>query len=134
MNDGPRDVDLAAAAQERLEHGSLCFPRCRACGLAWLPPRAECPRCLAANWDWDRACGNARLISWVVYHRAYHESVADRVPYLVALVELSEGPRLISTLLGVAEPRAEMALRLRIEPIDGRAAACFEPPAGGEEQ
>lgn len=110
---------------------ALSFPRCRACGLAWLPEREHCPRCLAADWQPEEASGEAKLVSWIVYHRAYHESFADRVPYLVVLVELAEGPRLISTLVEGTEPRIELPLRLRFEQRDGRSLPVFEAAEGG---
>ena len=50
---------------------------------AWLPARAECPECLAAEWDWQTASGKGRVISWVIYHHAYHEAFKERVPYNV---------------------------------------------------
>jgi uncharacterized OB-fold protein len=120
------ETNFAVEAQDHLEGGALVFPCCDTCGLAWLPARRECPRCLETAWHWQEASGEARLVSWAVYHHAFHESVADRVPYLVALVELAEGPRLISTLSGETGPRIEQPLRLRIEQRGGRAAACFE--------
>ena len=132
MSELPQDVD--AEMQAGLERGVLLFPRCRACALAWLPPRTECPRCLVAEWAWEEARGEARLISWVVYHRAYHESFADRVPYNVALVELVEGPRLISTLVGDGPWAAEMPLRLALERHEGRAVACFRPAPDGRRE
>ena len=89
------------AYRDALADGRLTFPRCRACGHAWLPPRDQCPRCLSAEWAWEEACGRARVVSWVVYHRAYHPAFADRVPYNVVVAELEEGPRLISNVLGI---------------------------------
>jgi hypothetical protein len=57
--------------------------------------------------EWVRASGAATLYSFVVYHRQY--SPEFPVPYNVALVELAEGPRLISTVVG-AEPQIGMVL------------------------
>jgi uncharacterized protein len=100
----------------------LAFQRCRACSNAWLPERSECPRCLVADWAWETASGRGRLISWVVYHRAYHESVADRVPYNVSLIELEEGPRVIANVPGDSRLHADMPVRL----ISGQPVS-FEP-------
>ena len=91
-------TDLNRPYWEALERGELHFQRCE-CGHAWLPARHECPACLRANHRWERASGGGTLLSWVVYHTAYHPSFADRLPYHVALVELAEGPRLLTRLL-----------------------------------
>src|SRR5258706_11880055 len=102
---------------DSLRAGNLMFQRC-ACGYNWLPPRTECPSCLGRNWEWTRATGGARLITWVVYHNAYHPGVVDRLPYTVAVVELDEGPRLVTNIVEQdrnEQLRVDMALELRIE-------------------
>jgi uncharacterized OB-fold protein len=109
--------DVEAAYRASLARGHLSFQRC-ACTEAWLPPREQCPRCLRADFRWEEASGGARLISWVVYHRAYDDAFADRLPYCVAVVELDEGPRLVTNVVGAADPEAlqiEQPLQLRIE-------------------
>ncbi len=115
---------------QSLKEGRLTFQRCKHCGNAWLPVRSECPRCLEADWAWENASGAARLISWVVYHRAFHEAFADRVPYTVAVVELTEGPRMTSNIIGAGDPEAlkiDQALRLVIEPDFGLFVPRFTP-------
>lgn len=116
--DLPEPSPLLAAHREALADGRLSFQRCRACGNAWLPPRDRCPRCLSDGWDSERSSGRARVISWVVYRRAYHPAFADRVPYNVVVAELDEGPRLISNVIGIEAGdglRLDAPLELAIE-------------------
>lgn len=94
----PEITEVNRSYWDALERGVLHFQRCD-CGHAWLPPRRECPSCLRASNRWERASGRGTLLSWVVYHTAYHPSFADRLPYNVALVQLAEGPRLLTRLL-----------------------------------
>ena len=113
-----------------LAQGALCFQRCSACGHAWLPARSECPACLGEQWAWEKAGGGAKLISWVVYHVAFHPAFAKRLPYNVAIVELDEGPRLISNVIGVADAKTlkiDQRLRLGIEDENGTAVPRFKP-------
>ncbi|HZV51381.1 MAG TPA: OB-fold domain-containing protein [Candidatus Dormibacteraeota bacterium] len=130
------DLDLTSLITETpvsvpywaaLRAGRLDFQRCRACGNAWLPPREECPRCLEADWAWETASGHGRVISWVVYHVAPNQMFASRVPYNVAIVELDEGPRLITNLLGDdgRSPRIEAPVQLEIQEEGGLAMARF---------
>ena len=115
---------------EALAQGALRFQKCNACGHAWLPPRTECPHCLAAEWRWEKAGGGAKLISWVVYHIAYHPAFAKRLPYNVAVVELDEGPRLISNIIGIDDAEKlviDQRLRLVIEPEGATAVPRFIP-------
>ena len=122
----PEPTPLSQPYWDALRQGRLTFQRCRKCGHAWLPPRAECPECLAAEWDWTQASGQGRVISWVIYHHAYHDAFKDRLPYNVALVELDEGPRVITNIVnphaGIA---AEKPVTLKIEDEHGVALARF---------
>jgi uncharacterized OB-fold protein len=110
-----------------LEDGQLKYQHCRACGHAWLPARAECPSCLRADWAWQNACGQAKLVSWVVFHHAYHPSFKARIPYIVAIVELAEGPRLVSGIVGDGPLRIDMPMMLLIERTEGIAVPKFAP-------
>jgi hypothetical protein len=114
---GVEVTPFTAPFWEGLRDGVLRFQRCGACATPRLPPSPECPVCLAAGSEWESAAGGGRLVSWVVFHRAFHPSFTDRVPYEVAVVELDEGPRLITNLVGFdgAEPSIDERVVLRIE-------------------
>jgi len=124
----PERTPLNAPYWDGLAQGRLQFQRCARCGHAWLPPRAECPTCLHDSWSWQAAHGGGRLVSWVVYHIAYHDAFADRLPYNVAVVELDEGPRLITN---IADPehagglKADRRVTLSIEEEHGVSLARF---------
>jgi len=97
------DLDgINAPLWDGLKQGRLHYQAC-ACGHAWLPPRALCPQCLGTDWAWREASGHGEIVSWVVYHVAYHPSFKDKLPYNVAIVELKEGPRLITNILAPNE-------------------------------
>jgi len=126
----PERTELSAPYWDSLRQGRLSFQTCRACGHAWLPARTECPHCLAADSHWVAASGRAKVVSWTVFHIAYHKAFENRLPYNVAIVELEEGPRLISNVVGLAEPgalRIDMPLKLRIEQEGDFAVPRFEP-------
>lgn len=59
--------------------------------------------------------GRGKVFSYVVYHRVYHPGFADEVPYTVALVELEEGPRMISNIIGI--PPDEVACEMPVQVI-----------------
>ncbi len=93
----PESVKYWEAAKEhRLE-----IPRCNACGKFWFPPSQSCPHCLAADFTWTPVSGRGKVFSFVTFHRVYHPAFAKEVPYVVALVELEEGPRLLTNIVGV---------------------------------
>jgi uncharacterized OB-fold protein len=124
----PELTELSRPFWDRLAEGVLSFQRCKACGHAWLPPRGECPGCLADDWQREGAAGGATLVSWVVYRHAYHPAFEQRLPYTVAVVQLDEGPRLISNVLGdAAALRIDQRLKLVIEQESGMAVPRFVP-------
>jgi len=131
------DLDvLTRPFWDGLAGGVLSYQRCGACGHAWLPARSECPQCLGDVWHREAADGGARLVSWVVYRHAYHPAFAHRLPYVTAVVELDEGPRLISNVVGVEDLstlRIDMHLALRLEREAGMVVPRFAPAASPAE-
>jgi uncharacterized OB-fold protein len=107
---------LAAANERR-----LTVQVCTACRTAQLPPRMRCSTCGATTLAWETASGRARLVSYTVLHRAPGEPFQDRLPYVYALVELDEGPRIVSNVVG-SEP-ADLRIGRRL-------AASWEDPDG----
>ena len=78
----------------------LLLPRCGRCGSHWFPPGATCPECLSTEWEWSKSSGRGKIYSYGVYHRVYHKSFEGEVPYVLAVIEMDEGPRLISNIVG----------------------------------
>jgi hypothetical protein len=120
--------DSSAAYWGFLDSGRFRFQRCRACANAWLPARSECPKCWSPDWGWEDAGGGGRVVSWVVFHTAFHEAFETRLPYNVAVVELEEGPRLITNLTNLDEAPDDVTdkpVRLVIERDMDRALPRF---------
>jgi uncharacterized protein len=110
----PEPTEVSRPYWDALREGHLVFQRCD-CGHVWLPARRLCPACLKPSVRWERASGRGRLVSWVVYHTAYHPAFASRLPYNVALVELEEGPRLLTNMVDANERlRGDAAVELQI--------------------
>ena len=87
---------------------------------------AACPACLSTGLGWEWASGRAKVVSWIVYHRAYADHLVDRLPYNVAIVALDEGPRMVTNILG-GLPEADLRVgQLVMAEIDaaGEAPLC----------
>lgn len=126
----PPEDPLSDPFWKSLTEGRLTYQKCKQCGNGWLPARSECPKCLQADWAWENASGDAKLISWVVYHRSFNPAFNDRLPYTAAVVELAEGPRMTSNIVGVADPeklKVDQRLKLTIEQDFGMAIPRFKP-------
>jgi len=115
-----------AAREHRLE-----IQRCDACGQFWFPPSQSCPHCLASNFTWTPVSGRGKVFSFVTYHRVYHPAFAKEVPYVVALVELDEGPRLLTNIVGLLPEQVvcDMPVQVTFDDYDeGVAVPKFTPP------
>lgn len=122
----PEVTELSKPYWDALDSGYLAYQRC-SCGHKWLPARRECPSCLKTGAEWVSASGRGRIVSWVVYRTAYHDAFKTRLPYVVAIVELEEGPRLISNYIGPRENlRIDLPVELVIERERGFALARFK--------
>jgi uncharacterized OB-fold protein len=93
----------------------LVVQRCGDCSSAVFYPRPVCPVCGSSRLDWVPATGHGTLYSYTVARRATHRRLADRVPYVIAIVELDEGPRLTSTVVGTDPADLAIGLRLQVD-------------------
>lgn len=84
------------AARER----RLAIMRCRDCGKAFFYPRTLCPDCHSAAVEWMNASGRGTIYTFTVARRPAGPAFKADVPYVVALVELEEGPRLMTNIVG----------------------------------
>jgi len=86
---------------------------CGACGHKQLPGGPCCRECLSDQLSWERASGRGTLFSFTIVHKAMHPAFAARVPYVLADIQLDEGPILTSNLTDI-EPD-EVAMNLLVE-------------------
>lgn len=93
---------------EGVERGQLLLQRCGRCGRHQYYPRAVCSHCSADDLAWVPTEGRGTLYSFTVSRRAPYPQFADRVPYVVGLVDLDEGPRMLANVVGT-EPE-ELAI------------------------
>ena len=96
------------------EEGRLLVRRCGACGRTHHYPREFCPHCWSEDVTWEPASGRAELYTWSVVHRNDLPPFGERTPYVAAVVQLAEGPRMMTEVVD-APPRtlrAGMALEV----------------------
>lgn len=96
----------------------LLLRKCAGCGALQHPPTPMCGQCHSLKWATQKATGRGTVYSWIVSH---HPSLPDADPRIVALVELDEGVRLVSNLIGIAaeDVRNDMAVEVTFVVADG---------------
>lgn len=77
----------------------LVIKHCNACGEHHFYPRPFCPHCWSDDVEWFEASGRASLYTWSVVHVNDLPPFHDRVPYVAALVDLEEGPRMMTNVV-----------------------------------
>ena len=87
--------------------------RCISCSSYVFYPRYLCPVCGANNLEWVRASGRGTVFTYTVAFRPTHPAFADLVPYVIAVVELEEGPKMTTNIVNV-EP-ALVAIGMEVE-------------------
>ena len=115
----------AGLAEERVR-----LQRCDGCG-AWVHyPRSRCPHCLSDRLAWHDVSGHGTILTFTVARQPTARPFADESPQLLAVVELDEGVRMTTTIVGV-EPEA-VAVGLLVVPVfdhgtDGVTLLRFRP-------
>lgn len=127
----PHPDVLTAPFWEACRNGRLEVSACSECGHCFLPPGPSCPSCWSPRLVPHEVSGRGRVFSFAVYRRTYHPGMP--APYVVALVELDEGPRLISNVVGCApeEVVVDMPVQLRFEHAGDFSLPRFAPMSSG---
>jgi uncharacterized OB-fold protein len=126
----PGYSELTGPYWERAREGRLAVQHCAACDRIWHPPLPACPHCLSADPGWREVSGDGVVYSYTIVVHPTHAAFADQVPYVVAIVELAEGPRLVTGITGCppGEVRVGMAVRACFRPVsDDITLPYFEP-------
>ena len=98
------DVEVNAETQpfwDALKNNTLLLPRCTSCmSVVWYP-RAHCPVCFSTKLQWEEMSGRGTIYSYSIVTKG-NGRWKDSGPYVVAYVELAEGPRILTNIVGVA--------------------------------
>lgn len=107
---------------EAARENRLLLKRCDACARPFFPPRHLCPFCWSEKTSWTASSGAGTVYSYTVMHRAPAPEFAGRGAYVVALVDLAEGPRLMANIVGEGALQTAVGDRVKV---------CFEERADG---
>lgn len=81
-------------------HGRLVLQRCEPCRRLIYYPRIACPYCLSADLRWEQLSGTGTIYSYSVVWRPQHPAFEHEVPIILAVVDLTEGVQMVSTIVG----------------------------------
>ena len=98
---------------EGLKQGELRIQRCQACSQAVFYPRALCPHCHSDQLEWIVASGKGTIYTYTVAHQGFGPFAAD-VPFVIALVELEEGARMMSRIIDAPRERVTIGAAVSV--------------------
>lgn len=108
----PRPTALSAPFWAAANEGRLVLQRCTACAAFRWTPQLLCIRCHSDVYEWIQASGRGRIYSATVVHRA--PSPAFTAPYQVAVVELEEGPLMLTRIIDYGPGEVEIGQAVEV--------------------
>jgi uncharacterized protein len=115
----------AATAEHR-----LLLRRCDDCGNPIWYPRSFCPDCGTFNTSWSEASGRGTVYAFTIVYRSNIDGYRQALPYVVAYVELAEGPRIMTNVVGCEPDAVHVGMPVRVvfhDTGEGSALYRFEP-------
>ena len=107
---GPESVPFWEGAKNHRLMGQKCLQ----CHHYWFPPSSVCTSCGNRDIEWVALSGMGTIFSFVVFHRLYHRGWEGEIPYVVGVIELEEGARMLSNVIGipVEDVKCDMPVRV----------------------
>lgn len=108
----PPNTELTRPYWDAAKRHELMIPRCKMCDHFFFYPRSECPSCFSTEIEWTKVSGEARLHTFTIVRQPANPAFLEEVPYVYALVQLNEGPRMISNVVecDIDDVRVDMPL------------------------
>jgi uncharacterized OB-fold protein len=129
MKDAPRRSKPAPVVTpetqpfwDAAQNEELWIQQCNRCSQFYFYPRPFCPACFSQDVSWVQVSGHATLVSYVINHRPM-PGWEDDAPYAIAVVELDEGPRMATNIVGIPNTPDDLVLDMRLE-------VCFVEQSG----
>ena len=123
----PEPTELSYPFWEGTREHELRLQKCSHCGSFRFPPVVLCRECLAEEHEWTATSGRATVWSYVVQHRPATPAFAPEVPYVVAIVELSEGPLMLTNIIGCAPADVYVGMPVEVAFIEASPAITLYP-------
>ena len=115
---------------EATKENKLVIQYCSHCNKYQFYPRVFCMNCFSDQIDWVESTGNGKVYSYSVVHKTAIAEMKDKVPYIIALIDLEEGVRLMSHVVDIVEEDLVVGLDVSVvfrEEIEGYKLPQFVP-------
>ncbi len=110
----PVPDDISAPFFDGARNGKLMLQHCGACGTWSFPVRERCPHCFAVELEWRAASGRGTLYTFAIMHQVMNPGFAGAVPYNIAQIDLEEGVRITSNVVGIPNDALKIGMTLEV--------------------
>jgi uncharacterized OB-fold protein len=114
-NDLPTIEDESRPFWDAAKEHRFVIARCRSCGRAHHYPRPFCPFCWSEDVGWEDASGRATLYTYSTVYVNDLFPFRDELPYVAAVVDLDEGPRVMTRLVDVPEADLQVGMPVVVD-------------------
>ncbi len=87
---------------------------CLSCSTYRYAPKRICPFCWSTEFEWRTTTGRGQVYTFTIEHHAYHPAWKEDVPYVIAIIQLEEGPRMTSRIVGVKPEDVRIGLPVQV--------------------
>lgn len=91
------------------------YQKCDDCGAVIFYPKSHCTGCTGTNLSWQTSSGKGTVYSYSVVRQSYHPFFRNKTPYAVAWIDMEEGPRILSNVVGVEDPLTQVKIGQKVE-------------------
>lgn len=92
----------------------LLLQQCNRCQKFWHPPGPICPNCLSTDYEWVPASGRGSVYTFSVVRHAFRRAWEPLVPYVVAVIQLEEGPRVLSNVVDTSPESVDIGMKVEV--------------------
>ena len=101
---------------DHADRGELLIQRCNHCGQHQFYPRQMCSHCWSQDVGWRQALGRGFIWTFTIAHQPGHPAWTEEAPYVIAIVELDEGPRMLTNIVDCDPNQVAVGQRVRLRP------------------
>ena len=110
----PEIDDINRPFWEATQRGELRLQRCKDCRHVWYPAGTNCPKCLSTSFERGPMSGRGTVWSFIVYHHCWHRGFEKEIPYNVAMIQLEEGPIVITNVVDVKNEAIKVGMPVKV--------------------
>jgi len=127
----PVNEELTRPFWDAVKNHRLVMPRCKHCANLFFYPREQCPNCYSSDTEWVNVSGKGRLYAYTVVYQPSNPVFQPDTPYIYAIVQLDEGPRIPTNLVDcdIADAQIDMAVEVAFEDVSDDATLVKFKPA-----